>query len=696
MSQTNRVIGITLELTAAGVKGTLKSVESALKGVVGAGKTAGAQTKKLGAALSGFSSNIGKNVLKSVKTLSGGLESTGRKLTGFGRALSINAFVIGMVTRRMIKSFEGVLKSIQGIIEESADMDNALTFITDTLTALGLAGLLTGEKTEEAVAVFRDSFDISVKLGGVLANLGLKFQKLKNAIARGAISPLKYLNYLLETQIDIDGFAEALETATRKFLNPIVLSIQQMLKDDGLPGLIDKLNVIADIGAGFATGFLDGVNDMLNLLMDLVGDDTEGLKAAAHWLGELAAKMIVFAPGGALIGSVIGGIGQVLLSLGGAVSAIVGPAGLLVALGLLGAKAAGVDFGSLIPEGLGEVFKNVTGVDVGGFIDVDALRTRVDEAVGVVENKFNNISWDTVFSDLYTYWTQFKFKVAGWVGDSTEAFLNAFGDTDWNTVFNSLQTWLNNVGTFITENITDIASEFRMHVDEIDWDNVFYSFGQFLTNIALFITNNISGLADAFITAFNDIEWGEVLKDAGEAFKNAFLDIARGSASAWEHDDGFARSVLNVVDGIKTKFSDGFKSIQEALVAWAESPAWNTTWDSWGELFTDVMEGVKDKVFDILAAIGKKLEQTIELIRKLRSGDFSVKDTDITLPDTGQQRQGGGYIHRTGKYLLHRGEMVTTRQTLQSQRRQPVTLEINIHNRDGSTNRELRTVYLPL
>ena len=60
------------------------------------------------------------------------------------------------------------------------------------------------------------------------------------------------------------------------------------------------------------------------------------------------------------------------------------------------------------------------------------------------------------------------------------------------------------------------------------------------------------------------------------------------------------------------------------------------------------------------------------------------------------ERQGGGMIHRTGAYLLHRGEQVVPRNEVTTNNK-PVTMNIVINNREPmETANAIRRVFMTL
>jgi len=276
------------------------------------------QTKKMN---EGFSS-LGKRVA-----------NVGRGFERMGRTISITGFVLGIVARRIIGSFEGIAKSIIKISEEGANLDRSFTFLSDTLQALALSGMLTDEMFNRVYGTFQDMMDIALRSAGPWAIINETIQQIKNAIALGALPSLVDFSDFLAT-FDLSSFNAALSEATNTFLTPIIAKIEELLGDEegGVIGIKEKLNAIASIGGTFLSGVLQGFSDVATKAAELLGDNESGILGIAYALGEAGAWGLVAAPFAAIVGILIGGFGSVLSS----VSSLIG------LLGGGGAGAAGI------------------------------------------------------------------------------------------------------------------------------------------------------------------------------------------------------------------------------------------------------------------------------------------------------------------------------------------------------------------
>lgn len=260
------------------------------------------------------------------------VSNIGRGFERFGRTISITGFVMGIVARRIIGSFEGIAKSIIKISEEGANLDRALDYLGKTLEALALSGMLTDDTLDRIIGTFREMMDIALRSAGPWAIITDAIQQLKDAVALGALPSLEDLsNFLLG--FNLGPFKEALSEATNTFLTPIIEKIKELLGDEngGVIGIKEKLNAIATIGGNFLAGVLGGFDQMMTKAAELIGDDASGMAGISSKFGELAAWALVLAPAGAITGMIVGGFGSIL----GAISAVVGIMGGVATGGLL-------------------------------------------------------------------------------------------------------------------------------------------------------------------------------------------------------------------------------------------------------------------------------------------------------------------------------------------------------------------------
>jgi len=274
----------------------------------GKGKT---QTKKMN---EGFS-----NLAKSVSHVGRGFER-------MGRTISITGFVLGLVARRIIASFQGIAESIMKISKEGTNLDRAFNYLGETLQALALSGMLTDDALSNILSTFQQMLDIALQSAGPWAVIETAIQKLKNAIALGALPSLQELSGFLD-DFNLTPFEEALSEATNTFLTPIIDKIKELLGDDesGVTGVKAKLNAIATIGGSFVFGVLEGFNQMAIKAAELVGTDETGIKGISSKLGELSAWALVLAPAGAITGMIVGGFGSILNAISRVIGAVGGP-----------------------------------------------------------------------------------------------------------------------------------------------------------------------------------------------------------------------------------------------------------------------------------------------------------------------------------------------------------------------------------
>ena len=285
-----------------------------------------------------FDNGVAKTKTREMnKSLSGLTKTTkdlGMSFQRMGRTISISGFVLGIVSQRVIKSFQGIADSIVKISKEATSLDKASQYLSDTLTALSLSGMLTDDTFNDVISTFNDMMRVALESAGSWAIIDTAIQGLKTAVAEGALPQLQSLAGFL-SEFDMSSFNDALSEATNSFLTPIVEKIKELLGDEngGIEGIRSKLNAIAIIGGTFLAGVLGGMNELAANAANLIGNDAEGVTGLAYWLGEVSGKMLVFAPGAALVGLVISGFGAILTLIGTVIGAV-GVGGLL-ALGAI-------------------------------------------------------------------------------------------------------------------------------------------------------------------------------------------------------------------------------------------------------------------------------------------------------------------------------------------------------------------------
>ena len=285
-----------------------------------------------------FDNGVAKTKTREMnKSLSGLTKTTkdlGMSFQRMGRTISISGFVLGIVSQRVIKSFQGIADSIVKISKEATNLDKASQYLSDTLTALSLSGMLTDDTFNDVIDTFNDMMRVALESAGSWAIIDTAIQGLKTAIAEGALPQLQNLAGFL-TGFNMSSFNDALSEATNSFLTPIVEKIKELLGDEngGIEGIRSKLNAIAIIGGTFLAGVLGGMNELAANAANLIGNDAEGVTGLAYWLGEVSGKMLAFAPGAALVGLVISGFGAILSVISGVIGAV-GVGGLL-ALGAI-------------------------------------------------------------------------------------------------------------------------------------------------------------------------------------------------------------------------------------------------------------------------------------------------------------------------------------------------------------------------
>jgi len=333
---------------------------------------------------SGNSDKRIRSLNKSTAQLASSLRGIGTTLRRVGRTLSITSFVMGIVARQMVKHVTGIGNAIMGVVKESANMDRAMKFLSDTLYGLALSGMLTDDRFSDVMSTWQGMMDDSMQLSGILASLNEKFQSMKNAVAEGAIPSLQDLDSEFN-EFDLSGFNAILEEATNAFLTPIVDKIKELIGDEksGLEGLRSKIVTIASLGGEFAAGFLEGIDKLLTKVSEFIGDDTEGATGMANKLGEISAYMLAFAPGGAVIGSITSGFGTLLNVTGSLIGrgGVIGVGtGLLGIIAVLGGVALTTDEGKKAVGHLADAF-----ADLADALDVDLL--------GAIQSVGKRIAW---------------------------------------------------------------------------------------------------------------------------------------------------------------------------------------------------------------------------------------------------------------------------------------------------------------
>ena len=314
-----------------------------------------------------------KSLGNTVSNLTKSAHNLGRGFERMGRTISITGFVMGIVARRLIASFEGIAKSIIKISEEGANLDKAFTFLGDTLSALALSGMLTGNVFTDMMGIFNKMMEIAMASAGPWAIINAKIQELKNAIAEGALPAITDLATFL-TEFNITPFTNALSEATTTFLTPIIAKIKELLGDEnsGVIGIKEKFNAVAQIGGNFLAGVLEGFNQVMIKAAELIGNDASGIAGVSSKLGEFAAWALVLAPAGAVTGRIVGGFGSILTAISGVVAIIGGVAtgGLLLAV-----AAVALDWEHWSTEVIPDLLDALDGLGKAlGFSEGDGLR----------------------------------------------------------------------------------------------------------------------------------------------------------------------------------------------------------------------------------------------------------------------------------------------------------------------------------
>ena len=237
-----------------------------------------------------FDNGVAKTKTREMnKSLSGLTKTTkdlGMSFQRMGRTISISGFVLGIVSQRVIKSFQGIADSIVKISKEATSLDKASQYLSDTLTALSLSGMLTDDTFNDVISTFNDMMRVALESAGSWAIIDTAIQGLKTAVAEGALPQLQSLAGFL-SEFDMSSFNDALSEATNSFLTPIVEKIKELLGDEngGIEGIRSKLNAIAIIGGTFLAGVLGGMNELAANAANLIGNDAEGVTGLAYWLG---------------------------------------------------------------------------------------------------------------------------------------------------------------------------------------------------------------------------------------------------------------------------------------------------------------------------------------------------------------------------------------------------------------------------
>ena len=272
--------------------------------------------------------------------LSNMLQGVGRSFEKMGRTLSITGFILGMMLRRVQQGFMSVVNAIKKVVEESSDSSRAMDWFSNTLQALALSGTLTADKIDDLTNTFLESMDISFKLGGAIADLEGYIMKLKNAIASGAIEPLKQLNTKLG-EVDFTQFFSDLRQATTNFLTPIVDKIGELIGGEGLGGIGEALIRISTPFGEFVAGMIQGIHDIIIKVSEFIGGAGEGgLSGLAEKLGNMSAWLGVAAFGLGLLGLAISPLGALISG----VVAVIGGAGALTLIAVLAGASLEMDY----------------------------------------------------------------------------------------------------------------------------------------------------------------------------------------------------------------------------------------------------------------------------------------------------------------------------------------------------------------
>jgi len=253
------------------------------------------------------------------KSMNQQISAGAKTLSKFGRRMVFTGFILGAVTRRIVRAFKGVIRVFAGVIQEGADYDKQLGWLGKTVEALALGGADLSEYMGDVMRVFGDSLGNAGALGQELADIDTHFMDIKNTIKEHTIPFLETFNDTLD-ELDWKSIKTGIGNAVDAFYDGLQPAFKDLADDVNLAKLMTSLETLGTAAGSFTGGFVDGIADMIETLSDIdliLGGDDAGIKGLAWWAGEATSKLALIAIPTIVIGTLISSVAAIVSVLGG-------------------------------------------------------------------------------------------------------------------------------------------------------------------------------------------------------------------------------------------------------------------------------------------------------------------------------------------------------------------------------------------